>query len=168
MVIGCHLLPDGISTGSNTLRLMERRVKLLEVRGACAIPWCCQPFSLVNSKYRGLVPYLWTTIFSYILVDSPNFLLFPTYRVISVFSTKSLSLMAGIDLWYLCISCHKETKTAFILCASKLYIMLSRFDLLYADILGFVPISFCILTLCVCLKDTQHFHIHSKWYKFCL
>ena len=108
VVIGLFLLPDAIST----VRLMERRMKLLEVPVACAIPWCCQPFILVDSKYRGLVPYLWTAIFSYILGDSPNFLLFPTYKVISIFSPKSLSLMAGIDVLYLCISCHKEKKLA--------------------------------------------------------
>lgn len=90
---------------------MERRVKLLEVPMARAIPQFCQPLVLVDSKYGGLVPYLWTTSFLYILGDSPNFLLFPTYKVISILSSKSLSLVAGIDL-YLYIGCCKETKTA--------------------------------------------------------
>lgn len=111
VVIGLFPLPDAVSTVRNTLRRVERRVNLLEVPMACAIPQCCQPFALIDSKYGGLVPYLWTTGFLYILGDSPNFLLFPAYKVIGIFSPKSLSLMAGIDL-YLHISCHKETETA--------------------------------------------------------
>lgn len=109
VIIGLFLLPAAVS---NTLSLMGRRVKLLEVPVACAVPWCHQPFIIVDSKYGGLVLYLWTMSFSCILGDSPNFLLSPTYKVMSIFSPKSVSLVAGIDLLYLCISCHKETKIA--------------------------------------------------------
>jgi len=56
VVTDLFLLPGVVSTVSNRLRLMGRRVKLLEVPLACVIPWCCQPFLLVDSKYVGLIP----------------------------------------------------------------------------------------------------------------
>lgn len=105
VITDCHL-PDAVGTVSNTLRPMERQA----AAGRCGL--CHSMVLPALHSCGGLVPYHWTTIFSYILDDFPNFYLFPTYKFISTFILKSLLLMAGIDLLYLCTSCQKETKPA--------------------------------------------------------